>query len=281
MRSRLLALAPILLIGTALPLQAQSADDVLTTALATWEERMEGVRDYTLTHRVMGMETVTFFEREEGSDRPVFRTRSQMRMGGQVMETSADEEAWRNQYELFPRLAELARFVGEEEVDGTRTSLLVLDDVARLDLDLAPDEAEDADFEPGEGRFWIDTEYGVLRRMRVTGTFEGDGRESEVSVTVNLRDYQEREGLFEPGRVVIVTEGLETALSPEEREEATANLEAMRRQIEQMPAEQRERMASMIDGQVEQLESVLESGSMEVVMELVDVAVNEGPPPGF
>ncbi len=48
----------------------------------------------------------------------------------------------------------------------------------------------------------------------------------------------------------------------------------------EMPESQRQMMESMMKGQLEQLEKMVESGKMEITTQVKELKVNTGPPQG-
>ncbi len=55
----------------------------------------------------------------------------------------------------------------------------------------------------------------------------------------------------------------------------------MKKQMEEMPESQRKMMESMMEGKLEQLEQIVNSGSMKIETEVKELRVNAGPPEGM
>lgn len=252
-------------------LHAQSGEEILRTALDRYQERMEGVDNYTVVQEVMGFESVTYFERTEVDGRPVFVPRSE----------SGDEAAQstpQNPYSEFYALAERAEREGTEVVNGEEAHVLTVTNFEGVELWSPGGGGQVGEFTPERATFYIDAEDYLIRRMRMVGTTSMQGQEREVSFTADFQDYREVDGFVHPFVLDVTVEGLGGEMSPEEREELERSLEEMRAQLEEMPAQQREMVERMMSGQLEQMESMLAQGNMELSVQVTEVRVNEGPP---
>lgn len=268
-----LALAALVaLSGTAPPLSAQSAGDIVDRMLDAYEERAEGIDDYTLVQDFMGTRSVLYFEKETRDGRSVFALRGTSSAGAPMEQV--DEVGVADLYAGGPELAEHARYEGRERVDGADAHVLMVDDMTELDLELS-DAADQAGFVPRTGRIYVDADRWVPVRMEFTGDVAGPEGPVEVRSRVDLRDYREVEGFLFPWSTVVQMEGLGAAVGPEMR----ARLEEMRRRIEELPEEQRAMVQEMMRDRLAQMESMLgEDDRMTVEMAVVEVRVNEGPP---
>lgn len=268
-----LALLAALALGavSAPPVSAQSAEEVLRTAMDRHQERMEGIQDYTVVQEVMGFRSTTYFEREERNGEVVFVPR--MELGGGVAERLPDSP-----YGSFLELASRASHEGMEDVDGRRTHVVTATDLEGTSFhqQLADDDGE---LRVERITLWVDDEEHLLRRMRMEGTAAIEGGDpGPVTVTADLRDYREVEGMLHPFRTEISLEGFGEQISDEQREEIRQSLEEARQQMREMPESQREMMERMMGDQLEQMEEMLLSGSMDVTMTVEELRVNEGPP---
>lgn len=262
-----LALASV----SASPVSAQSAEELLRTAMDRHQERMEGIQDYTVVQEVMGFQSTTYFERDERDGEVVFVPREEM--GGGVADRLPDSP-----YGSFVELASRASYDGTEEVDGRRTHV-----VTATDLEGTSFHQELAD-EDGELRveritLWMDDDEHLLRRMRMEGTAALEGGDpGPVTVTADLRDYREVDGMLHPFRTEVSLEGFGEQISDEQREEIRRSLDEAREQMQDMPESQREMMERMMGDQLEEMERMLLSGSMDVTITVEELRVNEGPP---
>lgn len=269
------ALLGVLLAGIAIPggLVAQSGGDVLRTALDRYQERMEGIENYTVVQEAMGFQSTTYFERTEVDGRPVFLPQSET--GSAAAQGTPD-----NPYSEFYALADRAEREGTEMLEGEETHVIAVTDFEGVDLWNPTGGGEPGDFTPRRATFFIDTDDYLLRRMQMTGTTSMQGQEREVSFTADFQDYREVDGLLHPFGIQVSVEGLASQMSPEEREELERSLQEMRAQLEEMPAQQREMVERMMSGQLEQMETMLAQGTMDLTVQVTEVRVNEGPPQG-
>lgn len=256
--------------GTSDPQGAPSAREVLETALRKYEVRTASVDDYTVVQEVLGRETVTYFEKRRVDGRAV------------LLPVADGEEPERrgleNPYAAFPALLDRARLQGTDAVDGVRCFVVAVDDFAGLDLG-GPMTGQDARFEPTEGRFWVDAERHVVRRMRLEGEVHRGPRSGEVTLDAGFADFREVEGMLHPFRMSLRVEGFGGAVvSPEEREQARAALEEFREQMQGLSEENRQAMESALRTEIETLERLVETETLEFTATVTEMRVNEGPP---
>lgn len=262
----LVAAAPAVLV-------AQSSADIVESMLEAYEESVSSVDNYLVVQEVMGVESEMYFEKELVDGRSVFQLRSSA-AGGFANEVDEDF-GYGDVYAVGPKLAEHSRYGGTEMVEGAETHVLIMDDLRALDL--VPEVgAEGSEFQPRTGRILVDAQGWMPRRMEFTGDLDTGSGPVEVTSIIELRDYRETQGLLMPYLTVVRMEGLRDALDPAMLEE----LEAMRRQLEALPEDQRAMMEQMFGSQMAQMESMLgsEDGAMTVEMRVIEVRVNQGPP---
>lgn len=261
------------------PLTAQSAEELLNTALDKYGERMEGIQNYTLVQDVMGTPTKVYFERETSDGHPVFRTHVVSAAGQTIRNPDASSGAMNDPYRVFPKLAKRAKLRGDATVDGKRVKVLQIDDLSGLDWGSTAG-GQTGGFEPTQMTLYLDTDRYVVRRMEMKGDVQAGGQSKPVETVATFSDYREVEGLLQPFRTTIMTEGMLEAsnMSPEERAKAQRSLEQMEEQMKTMPAAQKKMMEGMMGGQMKKLREMLATGSMEMTLEVTSVEVNEGPP---
>lgn len=252
---------------------AQSADEVMNSALDHFERQTDGIDNYTVTHEAMGFETTTYYEKETVEGHPVFRAAD-----ADGPETTGDFGSF---YGIFATLADRAQLEGTETVDGRSTHVVSVDDFSDVDLDAFAPPDQEENLELREGVFQFDTEDFVLRKLRVNGDIVTDDSRNPVTMETHLTDYRSVEGMRYPFRMEAKIDGmLESAMSPEEQAEARQQMELLREQLESIPQAERERMEEMLGPQIEQLEAMLGSETLEFTVEVTDLRVNEGPPEG-
>lgn len=255
----LLLLAPI---GTA---RAQSAPDVLQEALERFEERVADVRDYTVTQRVMGMETTAYFEKKMVEGHPVFRSPETTSQEG------GGEQMVSHPYSFFPKIAANARMEGRTTLEGTEVLVVAVEDFSELDLGAMGIAREESDFEPERGTFYIESDRYVLRRVKMEGTARMDGEPRDVTLVADLGDYRQVEGMLYPYRITVKMKGIKAAIPEADRK----RLEKLKAQLDSMPEEKRKMVEKAIPPQMRKM---METGEMEFTVEVTELAVNQGPP---
>lgn len=274
---RRLLLLPLLLVFASTAL-AQSASEVLREALARYEAEMVDVRDYTLTQEIIGNEVTTYAERTDG-DGPLAYTYYVVTPAGLYNASEEGRSAANNPFLLFQRIADEARYVGTEDVEGVRAHVLAVDDFGDIarEVGAVPPEAN-GEFDIDEATLYVGTDDYRLRKMTMEGTMTNEGRTSPVRIETVFSDFRTVDGFTTPFHTAMTMEGMDGQMSDSEREEARQQLEQARQQMEQMPPAQRQMMERMMGDQLQKLEQMLggEGFSMEIVV--TDVAVNTGRP---
>lgn len=262
----LLGAAATLLV-TAAPAGAQSAQEILETALDRYEARAEGIERYTVVQDAMGFETTVTFERAEVDGRTVFLPAGQAGEGPDAGGLAALQR-------LYPEMAEKATVAGETDIEGETCWILVVDDPVGMDLDLPMGEAGgEGEFVPESLSLAIDQGEYVVRRMEVEGEVRSEGEARPTKVRVELSDYRDVEGMLHPFRTRILVEGAVPGMSDEELAEARAGLEEMERQLEEMDESQRAMVERMMGPRMERLREMLAEGTMELEVVTKEVRV--------
>lgn len=259
-----LALAALVTVPAALG--AQSAREVLETALERYEERMEGVQNYTVVQEAMGFESTQYFERVERDGHVLFVPRQQMG-------SEAARRGGENPYVALEQLADRATLQGTESVEGETCHVLTVDELQDTDL---YGEMSGEGFEPERLTLLVDTDDYLIRGMRVQGTATMQGQPRDVTTEVRMLDYREVEGVVHPFRMEVSTEGLGAQMTEQQRQQMRQAME----QMENMPEEQRQMMERMMGDRLEQMEQMLASGAVDFTMTVKEIRVNEGPPSG-
>lgn len=257
----------------------QSARDVLETAMEGYEERMQGIDDYTIVQAVDGTETTLFFERVESeSGRSLFRSvtpaefRERAPGGGDGAALAAA-----NPYTLLDEMTSRASLRGTESVDGREAHVIVVEDLSGADLGWADEANEETRFQPRSASFWIDADRYVVLRSSVTGLLETERGASEVTAESRMSDYRDVEGMLHPFRSEVRIDGLGGAMSAEDREQLRRAREEMERQLEGLSGQQRAMVEKMMKERMPNLEAMA-GGTMAMTMEVREIRVNQGPP---
>lgn len=248
------------------PLRAQSGEEVMRALLDRYEERMAGVRGFTVDQEVLGSQSRTRFEPRRVDGHTVFVPRAGEETGAV---RSAPASAL---VDLFA-LAERARRRGTDEADGETCHVVTITDFRGTDVFGGSAPVPVADFEPRSATFLVDVDELLLRRVEVRGTAGVGGERRDVAFTAAFRDYREVEGVVHPFRTDVSVEGLRGSTTPEEREQLRASLREMRARLEEMPERQREMVERMMGGDLEMMQELLASGTMEFTVRVQEVRV--------
>ena len=272
----LVALCTLLLVPSAL---AQSAEEVLREALSRYETDMGNVNDYTITQEVMGNAVTTYAERAEG-DGPLAYDFYLVTPDG-LQSIDDDRVAASSPFLMLERIADEAEYDGTEDVGGVRAHVVTVGDFGDIarEMGAIPDQAE-GEFDIDEATFYLDIDDYRLRKMTMEGTMANDGQTSPVRFETLLSDYRTTDGFTTAYRMAMTMQGMEGQVSDADRAEAQHQLEEARRQMEEMPAAQREMMERMMGDRLERLEQMLGGGGFSMEMVVTDVDVNTGRPTG-
>jgi hypothetical protein len=258
----LLPLAVVLALPSAAT--AQNAEKILMTSLEEYEQRMEGIENYTIVQETMGFETELTFLRTEVEGRTVFVPKGQEEAAGGIS----------NFYRMYPKIAERAELKGRESVDGKQCHILAINDFSELDLDQEMGMEEQGSFVPKTGLLYVSDDH-LVRKLELEGEITRDGRTSPMTAVTVLSDYRDVEGMLHPYLMHITASGLAAGMSEEEAEEARKNLAEMEEKLEDMDPNQRAMVERMMGGQMENLRKMLESGQFEITVVTKEVRVNE------
>ena len=276
MRRPALYLSSAVALGVLLvrPAAGQTVEDVVEQMYDALRGYAANVENYAVVQTLMGVETMTYYEKEVVDGRPMFVVR-ETSGAGMTMSVGDDDMGYGDLSQLGPDLIEHARYAGLDEVDGRRVHVLAIDDLSELDFS-GPRGADEMEFVATSARIFIDEEMLVPRRMSFDGQATTSSGVHDVTTHIELTDYREVEGLPVAYRSVITIEGIEAMIDPEMR----AQYEQMQEQLENMPESQRAMFEQMMGAQMEQIRAMMEGGSDGMTMELVvtDVRVNQGPP---
>ena len=252
----------------------QSVADIVERMYAEYERQAAGIDNYTLVQSMIGIETVSYFEKETVDGRPVFRMREAATQGFNF--SLGDEDTGHGDIFLFgPDLVEHGRYAGEEQIDGSAAHVLAVDDLSALDI-AQPSGPGDMEFVPRSGRIFVDAEMMVPRRMEFTGDATTPDGTQEITMRMDMEDFRDVEGLVIPHRTVMNIEGFGAMIDPEMQ----AQLAEMERQLAALPADQRQILERMLGPQMEQIRQMMAGGggAMTTEITVTDVRVNAGPP---
>lgn len=251
---------------------AQSAGEIVDRMLSAYEQRGANVDNYTVVQDLLGFESVTYYEKERVDGRSVFRLVRSSTAGMEL-----DEPNGGGVDEIFlmgDELAQRAEYLGRETVDDYEVHVLDLPDLSGTEF--GRNVTPDSEFSATSGRLYIDVDTWVPRRMEFQGEMSRDGERTPIGLTIDLGDFRDSSGLLLPYHTVVTMEGIGQAID----EETRAQFEQMQQELENMPAEQRRVVESMMAGQLERFRTLMEDREAPMVIEILvrEVRINQGPP---
>lgn len=242
---------------------AESAEEIVNTALEKYEKRLANVETVSITQSVMGMEVETNMVKETVDGHATLVPTGDSTPG-------TDPASFLAQ---MKKMAEAAKLKGKETVDGAECWVLEVSDMAAFDTAPQPGSGE---FDAKRGRFWIDGQDYLMRKMTMEGDATNQGQTTPVTMEMTLHDYRDTQGFLWPFTTDMVIRGVATGMSEEELAEAKKALADMEKQMAEMPPDQRKMMESMMGGQMQKLEQMVESGEMKMTVQVTRLSVNGG-----
>jgi hypothetical protein len=222
-------------------------------------------------------------------------------MGAAAGEQDDGSDDARIEQMMFREMGLRARLEGTEVVDGVESFVLVAENME--DLDLGAATGEDANFTLRTMTVWLDAEEYVSRRSIMEGDIDLDGQVQPVRIEILDQDYRRVETMYEPHRRVMrfggMMEAMQKAIDPEEMEELEkqlAEFEEVKEQLAELPEAQRRMMEAQMaqrgGGSIEDHMARAAEGlrgftsgdvseTTEMVTEVEELRVNEGPPTQF
>lgn len=256
---------------------AQSAGDVLTTAMERYEERVRSIETYTVVQEVMGTDLTLRYTKEIVDGRPVFRARY-VHEEEQLIPLAANDVV-----SDLSGMIEHASYGGRHDVDGHATHAIQITEAGLASLSEAM--ARDAGGESFEARsmtMYVDAEEYVLRRVEMEGEMTQGDQVRAVATTIDFTDYRDVDGLLHPFRTTLSVEGTgdgSGGMSEEEMEEARKQIAEFDEQMAEMPEAQRAMIRRMMGDRIDQLRGMVEAGGgTSFTVEVKEVRVNAGAP---
>ncbi len=245
----------------------QSATEVLGNMADGWLTGIESIEDFTVTGESFTSQHKKFFD---ASGVPYFKNTttdsfSGMQIGSMTTMFSADD--WN---ELRTRIGDAATYRGMSETRGRPTHHLVLTDFSSM----TPGDSG-TDSPPDSVAFHIDPEGWLLARIEVFGS-EANG--DNVTPTIDFEDYQTVEGMRYPFLTRVTMVGLQVNVTQDQVNEAMAALAGLEDRLAALPAAQRDAIMARMQPQIEQMQQIAESGTVETVYRVTSISVNDNLP---
>jgi len=247
-----------------------TVDQILDNMVKEFEKGIQDIDDYTVTTNMYTAE----YKKTYVDGRPTFKSRVRVRgmeqLSGGAISTSSMGHSDFFDTDMFNYLKENAEYRGTETIDGARTHTVFVSELRDLVTDANADQAKNV-------HFFVDADMWVLRKMEFDVQMEDSpGQAQTMNAIVRFQDFRTIEGMQMPFKTVMEMEGLDSAISDAEREEARKSMEELQKQLDAMPAQQRSMMENMLGPQLRQLENMLAGEKFEIVIQVEEVKVNTG-----
>jgi len=247
-----------------------TVEQILNNMVAEFEKGVRNIDDYTLITNMYTAE----YKKTYVDGRPTFKSRVRVRgmeqLSGGAISTSSMGHSEFFDPDMFNYLKEHAEYRGTETIDGARAHNIFVEELRELVTDANADRTRNV-------HFYIDADLWVLRKMTFDVQMkERPGEEQTMNGIVRFQDFRNIEGMLMPFKTVMEMEGLDSAVSDAEREEARKSMEELKKQLDAMPAQQRSMMENMLGPQLRQLENMLAGEKFEIVIQVEEVKVNTG-----
>lgn len=277
----------LLVIGLTISASAQSVESITRSMSEEYNNWIANLDDLTTVATVEGSvvpldSVVTYQEKVSGGQSPRFETQSRMFGGMPNMmpdDGGARLDVLSNYHTMFQLLREEAVYEGRETIDGEETFVLSVEDMTPFyQAMMAPPQTNpDMNVDAQDGRFHIDTDEWVLRRISLHLQVERGGGPQTVQAATTLSDYRTVDGLVYPYRVETTMENM---LSSGEKQKMQQRIEELEAQLEKMPAQRRKQMESMVDAQLNRMKDMVD-GQMTLAFVVQDLKLNAGRPAIF
>lgn len=244
--------------------QNSSAQDIINTMLEKYEQRMEGIENYTMVSQINEGQTYTiYFERQMVNGHPVYRVAE-----NSVTDEFPDKSAiMKNRYTFVRKLKSQARLTGTERINGHAAFKLTANNLSNLSLDTGEHMS------PQAITFWVDTDEYVTRKIRVQGIVKTRGSKHNYTIKIEPSQYKEVEGMVIPFKTTIAMKGMLTSKQGKRMKKA---VQKMKKNLEKLPPKQRKRVKRMMNN-IGGMKG-LSQGNINMTMKVKEVRVNTGPP---
>ena len=175
-----------------------------------------------------------------------------------------------NAVDAMHEIAEQAKVVGNESVDGRDAYHLQATDLNRVE-----DLGDEGEFTMKTVDVWVDSDKYVPLRMIMDGTMNTDGTERPITMEVHQQDYRDVPGsnMYESYRQIMRMNGEMSDEMKAQVEQARAGLEEFEKKMESMPEGQRQMMMNMMGDQIEMMRKLAAGDGVEIVTEVVSIIV--------
>lgn len=235
------------------------AAEVVENAQQHYEESIRNIDDM----EVVMEKHINYYKKAEQNGHPYLEFSGQDAKG---MNALASDGYVLLTPSVFADLKENARYEGEDVVNGHPVHVLYIDKL------VMPAEEAGANQTMEDARFYIDSDDWILRQVSFTTEIQVDGSKQIVDPVTTFKDYRNVEGMMIAFRTVTHVTGLSDMFTGQERREA----EQAMKELEKIPAVQREMAERMMGDKISRYKKMLEDDRMVTVQEIEEVKVNTG-----
>jgi hypothetical protein len=157
-----------------------------------------------------------------------------------------------------------ARLVGKENVDGRQAFQLRADDLKQTQA------TEDGEFTLQSVSLWIDAEEYVPLKLQMDGIAKSGNETRPIRIEKLDEDYRTvaDSNMYESFRQVMRIGGILSAKDQKEMQKAQIEFAKFEKEMQQMPAAQRNMIMKQMGPQMEMMKKMASGGGFEVVTEI-------------
>jgi hypothetical protein len=168
-------------------------------------------------------------------------------------------------------IAGMTKWVGETIIDGRPAHHLVASDLNHRQV------SDGVEFTLHTMNMWVDANDFVPLRLKMDGVVREGGESRPISIERHDQDYRRVPGcgsLNQPFRSVMKISGMMNAEQEAQMREAQVQMAEMEKQLQQMPAAQRDMVMRQMGPQMQMMKTMSAGGGMEVVSNVVELKCN-------
>lgn len=250
--------------------KAQTAEEILDRMAESYTEQISGIDDYT----VRGKNFTSYHKKYVGTNGyPIFRSKTEDTFSGMTVGTMTTRFGADNMLELRERMSGVAEYAGRADVAGIDAHVLRLTDFSAMDPLGSTDQQP-----PDSVLFFVDPDAWLLVRISIHGSLPTQGQDGNVTPTIDFEDFRDVEGMMVPFLTRITMVGVQVDVSQQQLDDAQQSLAQLEQRLQSLPAAQREMMMDRLRPQLERMQQIVDSGTLETVFEVESVEVNTGLP---
>lgn len=263
---------------------AMTADQVINNMIDSYKKQMRSINNIT----IRTSDGVTYQKMDHQSDPAVYMMRSEQTVNGMKTISVYDgeyywtknmstgnvskEEAESSPLQFYESLKEMnAEYGGTKQVDGHKCHVLNLNDADvekfghSTGTTAMPGQQEDE--MKADVSLFVDAEKWVVRKMVMDiNNYKMQDKEREGTVVVENTDFRDEQGMLVPWETV-------STVTIEMSEEEKARAEEMKKQMENIPPDQREEAEKYMGSGMEMSADMMD-GEMKIVRKVTQVRVN-------